>query len=79
MTDDIVTRLQALASNYKTSEFAFMYADYETVCEASAEIERWRNIAKELHTWLLPDWEDWETAKAGVYAMEMYEKAVRGE
>ncbi len=42
MTDDIVTRLEALASNYKTTEFEFVYADYETVCEASYEIERLR-------------------------------------
>lgn len=42
MTDDIVTRLEALASNYKTSEFEFLHADYETVCEASVEITRLR-------------------------------------
>lgn len=42
MSDDIVTRLETLAGNYKTSDFEFMYADYETVCEASAEIERLR-------------------------------------
>lgn len=42
MSDEIVTRLQELASNYKTTEFEFMHADYETVCEASSEIERLR-------------------------------------
>lgn len=39
----------------------------------------WKSIASELHTWLMPDFEDDEIAKAGVYAMDTYEKAVRGE
>lgn len=28
---------------------------------------------------IFADWEDDEVAKAGVYAMQMYERAVRGE
>lgn len=50
MSEDIVTRLERLAGNYiyflfshKTTEFEFMHSDYETVCEASAEIERLRH------------------------------------
>lgn len=44
MSDDIVIRLEQMASNFKTSEWEFVYADYETVCEASQEIERLRKL-----------------------------------
>lgn len=44
MTDDIVVRLDTLASNYKTTEFEFMYADYETVCEASFQIQHLKDV-----------------------------------
>jgi hypothetical protein len=60
MQDDIVTRLEILASNYKTAEFEFVYADHETVCEASAEIERLREQIKALVY-------EWELSERGVH------------
>lgn len=54
MSDDIVTRLEELASNYKTTEFEFVHADYETVCEASYEIERLRAEIARLGSFLHP-------------------------
>lgn len=44
MTDDIVTRLQNLADKYKNNEDdrEMLYADYETICDAWADIEHLR-------------------------------------
>lgn len=50
MTDDIVTRLERIAGNYKTSEFEFLHTDYEAVCEAALLIERMRTLA--VHVWV---------------------------
>lgn len=69
MTDDIVTRLRGLNT-----------ASYHLLCnEAADEIERWRKIATELYTWLLPSDEDDSVREAGLDAMAMYDEAVRGE
>ena len=54
MSNDIVTRLEELASNYKTTEFEFVHADYETVCEASYEIERLRAEVVRLGSFIHP-------------------------
>ena len=43
MTDDIVTRLQRIADNFKNGD-EFLYADYETVCDAWRLIENMRTM-----------------------------------
>jgi len=76
VTDDIVTRLEQMASNFKTSEWEFVYADYETVCEASQEIERLR---KAIVDYVMTISDCYATTATDSDALELLKQAVRGE
>lgn len=52
---------------------------WEELQNAIAERDKWREIARELYTWLLPSDEDDSVREAGLEAYAMYDEAVRGE
>lgn len=68
------------------TEMGFWVRLFHNECDRAAHLERevqrleadcrkWRDIAAELHARLIPDFEDDEATKAGVYAIQAYEKA----
>ena len=52
---------------------------WEALQEMTAERDKWRAIARELYTWLMPSPEDDSVREAGLEAYAMYDEAVKDD